>query len=133
MEGPAPARGETRRAECGERRVGVELARIARDFAEAPQVLGPARADDDERGAPPLQGGQGRGQANDLLAAEDSAEVSDKSEDGWPRSPEAAERHGAAFAVEHREACQARRQRVGHAPHLTRFRTSSPRGYNGPS
>jgi hypothetical protein len=53
MEGLAPAIGEARRAEGVERGVGVERARVARDVAEALQVLGLSRPDDDKRGAAP--------------------------------------------------------------------------------
>ena len=53
MEGLAPAIGEARRAEGLERGVCVERARIARDVAEALQVLGLTGPDDDELCAAP--------------------------------------------------------------------------------
>ena len=90
MEGPAPAIGESRRAEGLQRWVRVERARVARDVTETLQVLGLSRPDDDERGAPPLDPGLRGGQVSDLLTAEDSAEVSDEGEDGLPVGPGAA-------------------------------------------
>jgi len=114
MKGPTPAIGEARRAEGLERRVRVEQARVARDFTEALQVLGPSRPDDDERGAPPLDPGLRRGQISDLLTAEDSAEVADEGEDDLPVGPRAAERDGAALGVEDRETREPQSNRVGH-------------------
>ncbi len=114
MEGSAPAIGEARRAEGLQRRVRVERARVARDFTETLQVLGPSRPDDDERCAPPLDPGLRGGQVSDLLTAEDSAEVADEGEDGLPVGPGAAERDGAALGVEDRETREPRCHRVGH-------------------
>ena len=114
MEGPAPAIGEARRAERLERRIRVERPRVARDFTETLQVLGPSRPDDDERGAPLLDSGLRRGQVSDLLTAEDSAEVADEGEDGGPVGPGAAERDGAALGVEDRETREPRCHCVGH-------------------
>jgi hypothetical protein len=122
MEGLAPAIGEARRAEGLERGVGVERARVARDVAEALQVPGCSRPDDDERGAALGYRGLACRQVNDLLTAEDSAEVADEGEDGRSVGPGAAERDGAALGVEDRKAREPRRQCVDHAPHLTRFR-----------
>ena len=114
MEGLAPAMGEARRAEGLKRRVSKERARVACDFTETLQVLGPSRPDDDERGAPPDYRGLGGGQVSDLLTAEDSAEVADEGEDGLPVGPGAAERDGSAFGVEDGETRESPCHRVGH-------------------
>lgn len=114
MEGFAPAIGESRRAEGLQRRVSKERARVARDFTETFQVLGPSRPDDDERGAPPDYRGLGGGKVSDLLTAEDSAEVADEGEDGLPVGPGAAERDGAALGVEDRETREPRCHGIGH-------------------
>jgi hypothetical protein len=126
MKGFAPAIGEARRAEGLQRRVSKERARVARDVTETLQVLGPARPDDDERGAPPDYRGLGGGQISDLLTAEDSAEVADEGEDGGPVGPGAAERDGAALGVEDRETREPQSNRVGHGAILPASASGRP-------
>ena len=131
MEGPAPAIGEARRAEGLKRRVSKERARVARDFTETLQVLGPSRPDDDQRGAPLVYRGLRGGQVSDLLTAEDSAEVADEGEDGLPVGPGAAERDGAALGVEDRETRKPRCHGIGHDAILPASARACPTGTMG--
>ena len=96
-------------------------------------MLGPAGADHDEARATRPERRRGCRQASHLLAAEDSAEVTDEGEDSGSPVPESSERDGAALSVEHGEPRESRRQRVGHGLNLTRFRKGAPDGYNGPA
>ena len=115
VKGLGPAMGEPGFPERAERGVDEERAVIPGRRTEAGDVLGPRRAQDDQRAAPLGDRRLHRLEPSDLLAAEDSAEVADERDDRGTMLPGGPEHRGAAVLVEHGEGSEPCGERFAHA------------------
>ena len=119
VKGLGPPMGEPGFPERAERGVDEERAIIAGCRTEAGDVLGPRRAQDDQRAAPLGDRRLHRLEPSDLLAAEDSAEVADERDDRGTMLPGGPEHRGAAALVQHGEGSEPRGERFAHARHCS--------------